>query len=193
MTKWPLLFFFLSALSFGADKSDALKSRTQAINILQESFEFFRYEKDKLSLDEWSKRVLTDYYDEYVLIEKLLSYLVDQKDRLKVIDTVRRLSIKNHCMTSFTPSKLCGNLKELWLQGLFRLPFYESTAGQLREIEEALSQNECDRAARLSEGLEKTEGPLLQNLQLLEKAYLCLNDEQRLDRLKRKVVKLSIF
>lgn len=193
MTKWPLLFFFLSALSFGADKSDTPKSNIQSIKIMKESFDFLHYEKDKPSLEEWSKKVLAEYYFEYELIEKLLSYFVDQKDRVKVIDAIRRLSIKNRCMTSFTLSKLCGDLKELWLKGLFNLPFYESTAGQLREIEEALTHNECDQAARLSETLEKTEGPLLQNLQLLEKAYLCLNDEQRLDRLKRKVAKLSIF
>lgn len=189
----PLFFLiFWAPLSFPKTQSSIVSTS----KLFEEAFRFFSFEEDQQSLEAWIVAVLKDRPADFRLVELTLEYLVAQKDRRRAAEVVRRIAQRNFCgnaRKSPVQRKFCDDLEVLWTEGVWGLPFLESSSGKIVEARAKVLAGECEQARASLEDLEAAEGPLRQVLELKERVYICLKDDPRLESLKKQRERLEFF
>ena len=188
--------FLLALLFLFAPSAFSLAEQLSTPEAIHSSFKFLESEEDTVNLEKLSALVLDKYYTETKLLDRVFAFYVSQKDRKKVFDIVYMVSVKNSCSRSSqtkNTSAACQHLRSLWLDGLWQLPFYDTTSVIIDEAKENIRGALCDKAISTLEELEKREGPLLQLLETLEEAYRCLKSPARVRYTPSRIESLRVF
>jgi hypothetical protein len=168
--------------------------------MIAQSFDFLKQEEDLKNLEKLSTIVLEKYYTDKELLQKVFTYYLTQKDRKKIFDIVFMLALRNSCLRKGNNFKnikssdqLCSWIEKSWVEGLWNLPFYDTTAVTLNEIQENIRAGQCELALSKAEDLERREGPLKSLLNSLQIAYTCLKNPDKLQSLSARIESLRIF
>ena len=197
---WVRFCFFLS-LSLPAF---AARERVNpSVQVWLTAFDFFAAENDTDSLDAMRTRILAlprsremnRESDQLLLIGRVLDERIANKDRKGLLTSFTSVvdSAKCRAKSSGEKSRLCAELKRLWVGNLDSLSFFEDSAAKLEKARRAVEARDCSLAQSVTNEIEIKEGLVKGNLLLQQQIANCLSDAPLMELVGEKLRTLSLF
>lgn len=189
----PLLLFFLATVSLAAraEKPDAVSSA-----LYSEALDFVIEEGERDSFLAIETRILQERPDDLSLVPRLLAYHLAERDRVALVDAVRRLRDSLRCGSGSKKDSFlvaCREAESLWLGNLDSVFFHNDSDRKFENARRLLERRDCSGAAAVLKEIEGKEGLNRKVLLLLKEAYSCLSDALGERETDAKIKEVSFF
>jgi len=159
------------------------------------AIDFLVVEQDSDGLKEVEAKALAENVADVAVFEALLDYHLRARDRTALVTLAGNIATHFDCTLNARGARrsLCDSVKRMWIDNLDSILFFHDSSPKLEQARRSILAKDCPEAARVLKEVEAREGDAKPVLDLLERTYACLGDEESEARIIDRLREVRIF